>query len=302
MNPTQPLFPFDLGGKRRNDRANRIVAAALAHPGASIPDAAGSRAATYATYDFFDNPSIHPEHLDDAHARYTLDRFAERGPGVLLIAQDTTPIDFTSPARNPGLGQLAHPKHFGLLVHSGLAMTADGVPLGLLHQHVWMRPPDQRGKRAKRRHKETAEKESQRWLDTERACVARLPADQPVVLVSDREADFYDYFALPRRPGEEVVVRAKGRRRVDGTTDLLGVAIGRAPVQGMRTIRVPRADGTPGRSATLAIRFGTYALMPPSTHPRRAELSPLPVQVVYLEEVDPPAQTPPIRWLLLTTR
>ena len=120
--------------------------------------------------------------------------------------------------------------------------------------------------------------------------------------MSDREADFYDYFALPRRPGQDVVVRAKGRRRVDGTTDLLGVAIGRAPVQGMRTIRVPRTDGTPGRSATLAIRFGTYALMPPSTHPRRAELSPLPVQVVYLEEVDPPAQTPPIRWLLLTTR
>ncbi len=180
-------------------------------------------------------------------------------------------------------------------------MTADGLPLGLLHQHVWMRPPEQRGQRKGRRHKETADKESQRWLDTEQACVAALPPARAVVFIADREADFYDYFALPRRPGQAVLVRAKLRRRVAASKELLGVAVQQGPVRGRLTIAVPRTDGQPGRRATLAVRYGTFALLPPSTHPRRKQLQPLPLQAVLVEEVDPPPGVQPLRWLLLTT-
>ena len=38
-----------------------------------------------------------------------------------------------------GLGPLAHPARRGLLVHSVLAATPTGVPLGLLDQEVWAR-------------------------------------------------------------------------------------------------------------------------------------------------------------------
>ncbi len=200
MSTAQELFPFDLGDRRLDRRAAQIVQAALDNPGDSIPLAAGSAAATEATYRFFDNTKVPPAALDRAHQRYTAG-LADATDGPLLIAQDTTPADFTSPARARTLGQLAHAQHFGFFVHSALAMTADGLPLGLLHQHVWMRPPEQRGQRKGRRHKETADKESQRWLDTEPACVAALPPARAVVFIADREADFYDYFALPRRPG-----------------------------------------------------------------------------------------------------
>ena len=300
MNHSCNLYPFDLGDKRLNQRAGRIVQAALEHAGDSIPTAAGNGGAADATYRFLDNSNVDAHAIDDAHARSTVDLTA-RYPGVLLIAQDTTDADFTSPVRNGRLGQLAHAKHFGFFVHSALAMTGDGLPLGLLHQHVWMRPPDQRGKRKDRRRKETADKESQRWLDAEAACLAALPAERTVVMIADRECDFYDYFAMARRPGQEVLIRAKLRRRIAGSQELLGAATRAGTVQGALTVPVPRKTGQPERQATLAVRYGPIALQPPSTHPRRQELTPLPLRTLLVEEENPPAGVKPLQWLLLTT-
>jgi hypothetical protein len=300
MNNSCDLYPFHLGDKRLNQRAGRIVQAALEHAGDSIPSAAGNLAASDATYRFFDNPNVDPHDIDDAHNRSTVD-LAACYAGVLLIAQDTTDADFTSPARNGRLGRLAHAKHFGFFVHSALAMTADGLPLGLLHQHVWMRPPAERGKRKDRRRKETADKESQRWLDAEAACIAALPAERTVVMIADRECDFYDYFAVARRPGQHVLVRAKLRRRIAGSKELLGAATRAGTVQGTLTVHVPRKDGQPERQATLAVRYGAFALQPPSTHPRRKELPTLPLRTLLVEEANPPAGVKPLQWLLLTT-
>ena len=41
MNNSCDLYPFDLGDQRLNQRAGRIVQAALEHAGDSIPTAAG---------------------------------------------------------------------------------------------------------------------------------------------------------------------------------------------------------------------------------------------------------------------
>ena len=64
---------------------------------------------------------------------------------------------------------------------------------------------------------------------------------------------------------------------------------------------MPRKDGRPERRATLAVRYGAFALRPPSTHPRRQELATLPLRTVLVEEVNAPAGVKPLQWLLLTT-
>ena len=43
--------------------------------------------------------------------------------------------------------------------------------------------------------------------------------------MADREADFYDLFAAPRRPGSHLLIRAKPRRRVRHVQRLLGRAV-----------------------------------------------------------------------------
>lgn len=74
--------------------------------------------------------------------------------------------------------------------------------LGLIHQDVWGRDPASRGKRHQRRQRATTDKESQRWLTALAATQQAVPPDVAVITVADREADSYDLFAAPPRPGD----------------------------------------------------------------------------------------------------
>src|SRR5262249_6453459 len=146
-----------------------------------------------------------------------------------------------------------------------------------------------------------AAKESQRWLDGLAATEAALPPERLVLTIADREADFYDLFAAPRRPGHDLLIRAKERRRVHHAAGLLGPAVRASAAAGRAPLPLPRSDARPGRPAPLTIRFGRFWIKPPSTHPRRAALGPVPLWAVRAEEENPPAGPNPVRWLLLTT-
>ncbi len=296
---TPELCQVDLGDQRLNRRLRTLVEALAARPEASVPEATGSWAAAKAAYRFWDNDAVRPDAIRRAHGHATRERLPARGP--ILALQDTTAVDFTPHPATRGLGYLGHPQHHGLWVHSVLCADPDGVPLGLLHQRVWTRDVADLGKRASRRHRPTADKESQRWLTAVAATAAALPADRTVVVVADREADFYDLFAADRRPGVHLLVRAKGRRRVRHPAGLLSRAIRATPERGRVAVRVPRGDDRPARDATLALRFGTFRIEPPSTHPDRKDLPPLALQAVEAVEPGPPAGQEPVRWLLLTT-
>jgi hypothetical protein len=82
-------------------------------------------------------------------------------------------------------------------VHSCLAVSGEGEPLGLLHQYTWSRT-ERSGKAKDKRKKATADKESQRWLDTLTAAEKDIDESVCVVHVGDREADIYDLFVQPR--------------------------------------------------------------------------------------------------------
>ena len=214
-----------------------------------------------------------------------------------------TPPASTSPTipDTTGLGYLGHSKRSGLWLHSALAVTAAGVPLGLIDQRTWTRDPATLGKRAGGNKKETAEKESQRWLDALAATEAAVPAGPTVVTVADREADFYDLFAAPRRPGSHLLIRAKPRRRVRHVERLLGRAVRAAAAAGTMAVELRRGDDRPPRRAVLTIRFATLEIAPPSTHPRRKELPHLRLTAILAEEESPPAGQEPVCWWLVTT-
>jgi hypothetical protein len=66
-------------------------------------------------------------------------------------------------------------------------------------------------------------------------------------------------------------------------------------------VKLPRANGRPGRTAALTLRYGTFAIEPPGTHPRRTQLPALPLTVVLAQEEHPRPGRPAVRWLLLST-
>ncbi len=284
-----------------NKRLVKLVDDLLHAPESSVPVASGDWAATKAVYRFWDNPRVDPGDIRAAHSAVTLERVEDHRHEPILVIQDTTSFDFTDHPHTAGLGYLGHSKRSGLWLHTALAVSAAGVPLGPLHQCTWTRDPKTLGKRALRNKKETADKESQRWLDALAATEEALAADQMVVTVADREADFYDLFAAPRREGLHLLIRAKPRRRVRQVERLLGHAVRATKAAGTMTVELRRGDDRPPRQAVLTLRFAPVDIAPPSTHPRRTELPHLRLTAILAEEENPPAGQEPVRWWLLTT-
>ena len=191
----QELATADFGDARLSKRLVRIVADKLANPTASIPQASGSWAATKATYRFLDSKQVAADSIRAAHLDATRSRIPQHE--TVLVLQDTTELLYTSHPHTTGLGDLDHAGSKGLKVHSALAATRDGVPLGLVQQAVWARQAAPKAKRPKSRKRPRAERESQRWLTTLAAAQQAIKAPTRLIVVADREADIYPLFSAP---------------------------------------------------------------------------------------------------------
>ena len=120
----------ELGDARRTARLIRLVETLGNHPEQSIPDACdGDRAAIKATYRFFESEAIDPDAIMAAQRDATVGRCAAYP--LILAVQDTTELNFTSHPGTQGLGHLRAAQQQGFLVHSVLALSPTGVPLGV---------------------------------------------------------------------------------------------------------------------------------------------------------------------------
>lgn len=293
------LQTLDLGDVRRNQRLARLVMDLAAQPSASVPEACGNWAETKAAYRLWANAEVAPEAIRVAQRDATLRRL--RGRSRILILQDTTDLDFRTHPATTGLGPLEHPRQQGLKVHSSLAVSLDGVPLGLLQQAVWARDPEQTGQRHTRRRRPTEAKESQRWLTALAASQDAVPAEIGCLTVADRKADIYDLFARPRRTGSELLIRASHNRRITQEAGYLKQAVAAAPAVGEHVLVVGRTPQQRARQASLTLRVAALDLVPPRHHRQRGQCQPVPVWAIEAREEHPPASVPPVHWLLLST-
>lgn len=290
------LAQTTLGDARLTKRFIRIVADKLANPTASIPQASGTWAATKATYRFFASPQVSASALRASHAAATVRRAAQH-PTVLLL-QDTTELNYSTHPHTRDLGFLDNPKSHGIKVHSGMAATLDGVPLGIVHQEVWTRDPATKGIPPRKRPH--AERESHRWLTTLAAVQQTIPAPTRVIVVADREADLYPLFIAPRDARTDLVIRATHDRGLVGGQRLSAV-IAQVPRPGSGTVAIPPNGTRPARTASVAVGWSSLQWLPPTDAPHAATAPRPTLQLVVVEETAPPAGVRPLRWWLWTT-
>ena len=187
-----------LPDQRRVQRFILLATDFAQQPTAPIPQACGSWAKTKAACRFLDPDSVNPPDLLAAHTPATLVRM--RAPAVVLCAQDPPSLNYSTHPPTEGLGPIRNNRDqtIGLFLHSTLALTPAGQPLGLLHAHRWARWTDALGRCSHARNRAPlAEKESQKWLDSLTACQAGAVAcpDPTRVNLADREGDLYELFA-----------------------------------------------------------------------------------------------------------
>jgi len=298
---TEELRSAQLGDSRLRGRLVKLVEDLATQPGVSVAKACGNWAATKGAYRFWSSEQVEASAIRQAHVDGTVRRIEASGEDTILVVQDTTELDYTAHQRTKGLGFLDCPTRQGLKVHSALAVSAQGVPLGLIHQKVWVRDVATKGKSAQRQQRKTVDKESQRWLTAQEATLASLPAGPAVVTIADQEADIYDLFRAPRRAGGELLIRVSHDRRVEHEEQYLWAAIERAPVAGTLEVALGRAGDRQPRQLVLTVRFATLSILPPRHYPQRALLPPVMVQLVLAQEENPPAGVEGVCWLLLTT-
>lgn len=295
----EELKQADLKDARLNKRLIRLVEDLSAQPTASIPQACGDWAGAKGAYRFWDSPRVTPEAIRQASQQSTVERM--EAEETILAVQDTTDLDFTHHPAKQGVGPVDHPAHRGLKVHTVFGVSTQGVPLGVIHQQVWARDPEEVGKSQQRRKKEIKDKESQRWLTSQAATEEVIPKGRRIITIADREADIYDLFALPRRQGAELLIRATHNRRVNHEAKYVWEAMRQVPSHGQFLFEMPRRGERPPRWVRLTIRFTTLQIQPPRHHRKRSKLKAISLQVILAEEQNPPAGQTPVCWLLVTT-
>ena len=291
-----------LGDARLSRRVEQVAAALAAAPGASLPQALGEWAALKAAYRLFDHAQVTPARLLAPHQQATAARLV--GQARILAVQDTTYLDFT---RHPAseVGPIGHTDQAlqGLVLHSTLALTEDGTPLGLLTHQIWQRA---QAPAAPAHRRPLEAKESYKWIAALRRAAALLPPQVEMVTVADPEADLFALFQVAAECDSHLLVRAHhARRLLEPAGASLWPTVRQSPVRSVLTIELPPRHQRPARTVTAALRWRAVTLAAPTPRVPAATVAPLQPQALWaltVDEIDPPAgAAEPLRWQLLTT-
>lgn len=287
---------------RLNKRLIKIANSFYDNPESSIPQACKNYSATEVAYRFFSNKRVKPEAILMGHREQTIERMKKHD--TVLIIQDTTTISYMNHPATKGLGTYRNLKtDLGFLNHTALAITADGVPLGILSRQTWTRDPNELGKRPHSNKLPTSEKESQKWLTALDESMKDVPRYINAVTVCDREADVYDFINKAIIDGRHLLVRVKRKDRLLNNGKFLIEEIESQTISGHFTVDVPRdaENKRPPRKAELSIRYCPVTIQPPIKRNKKKLLPNLNLYLVLAEESTPLQGVEPIYWLLLTT-
>jgi hypothetical protein len=270
------LAHVEFADERLKARLGRLLGDLGDRIGGTLPMACQDWAATKAAYRFFDNPRVDEGAILGGHMAATAARFAS-ATGTVLVLHDTTEFSFTRNTPD-GVGYLSYVKGrhgthtaCGVLLHSSLVVTTNGLPLGLAAVKFWTRRTFKGTNAAKRVVNPTTvpieEKESVRWLENLARSTQRLGDPDRCVHVGDREADIFELFHAADAARTHFLVRTAVDRLAGQGGTTVAKLMARQPIRGTHAVEV-RDDHGVASSATVHVRFRRVTVHPPG---RQAE-------------------------------
>ena len=296
------LASVQLQDARLDRRCGELAVQLAMQPSGPINQACEDWADAKAAYRFFDNDKVTLERIRAPHHQRTVERIAQHKQ--VLAVQDTSFLNYTHHPQTEGLGAIGNKSQHqrGLGMHSTLAVTTQGTPLGLLTQEFFTRPEDEPAHRPEEcRSLPIEEKESYRWLQAFEQTLTLAPPGVEVITVCDREADIYELFAFAQEREAPLVVRASSDRALlDDEVGKLWLKAEKQPTVGSLTVHISGNDQRQARQATVSVRFTAVTLRPP-WRPNGLKLPSVTLNAILVREEDPaPDVDEPIEWLLLT--
>ena len=160
----------------------------------------------------------------------------------------------------------------GLLVHSSLAATTDGLPLGMAAARFWTRKKF-KGTNALRRKVNPTRvpiegKESMRWLDNLRQSTELLGDPARCVHICDREGDIWELFCLARELDTHFLVRRCSDRLAEDGSRTVASIMAEEKVRGLHWVAVRDDKGKLG-STQVEISYRRITVRPPIAKQKR---------------------------------
>ncbi|TAN25965.1 MAG: IS4 family transposase [Castellaniella sp.] len=269
--------------------------------GPSIPFASQDWAQAKAAYRFFSNPRVDERAILSGHMRRTRER-ADAAPGPLLILHDTTEISYGGNTDGVGLiGRVARHTVCGILMHSSLAVTLQGLPLGLCAIKFWTRSKFKGTNALKRSINATRvpieQKESIRWLQNVQQATELLDCPDRCIHVGDREGDIYELFCAATGLHTHFLIRTCADRLCGDGSQTVGQQMAATRTQGLHRVEFRDPHGRICQ-ALLTLAFQRLRLLP--SRAKRSRYPELTVTVIHAREKDPPEGREPIDWKLVT--
>jgi Transposase DNA-binding len=301
-----------LADERLSKRLRQLLVQIGSAMGQSIPLVCQDWANTKAAYRFFSNERVNEADILAGHFQSTRDRTAATD-GLVLVLHDTTEFTYRrekseaigiTKSINSGrdkAGRLRSHTVCGILMHSSLAVTTEGLPLGLAAIKLWTRKKFKGTAALKRKINPTRvpieKKESIRWLENLKQSTELLDDPGRCVHIGDRESDIYELFCMAQRAGTHFLVRTCVDRLAGDGGHTIADEMEEVAVKGLHRIEVKDGNGDP-EEAILEIRYRKIRVLPPVGKQKRYPA--LTLTVIHAEERGAPKNRKKIDWKLIT--
>jgi Transposase DNA-binding len=298
--------------ERLNKRLRKLVAQMGSAMGQSIPLVCQDWANTKAAYRFFSNERVSEADILAGHFQSTRDRTVVTD-GPVLVLHDTTEFSYQrensaaigiTKSINSGRDKAGRPRVHtvcGILMHSSLAVTTEGLPLGLAAVKFWTRKKFKGTNALKKKINPTRvpieKKESIRWLENVQQATELLGDPGRCVHVGDRESDIYELFCAAQEAGTHFLIRTCVDRLAGDGDHTIADEMDEVAVKGLHRIEVRDNNGNPDE-AVLEIKYRKLRVLPPVDKQKRYPA--LTLTVIRAEERGTPTNRKKIEWKLIT--
>jgi len=294
----------ELGDVRRTSRLVLMAQRAARRPSGKISEVYDSAAERQGAYDFLESQDSGSRAIGDAMARSTARRCAEHD--WVYVPLDGTSVkvwDGTSGRKNFGAIGTYTNGATGLKVNNALALSPDGVPIGMAGQVWWSRPRKRVKKQTHRNRQPIGSKETQHLLTCVDQVVKTFAEHAPKTkcwFQMDRGCDAHYVLAHLADSGHFFTVRSQSLRRMISGRRKAWVkeTLSKEPVLGGFSLELPATESREARRAKITVRAKHVTLRLRDRH--KTKSIDLPINVVLVQELG--RRSDRVDWLLLTNQ
>ena len=283
--PSEDFSTIDFGDARLNKRLRMSVDQMTKRSQESIMGAVKERFSAKGFYRLVGNAKFTLGKLQAAAKTATIARIADHRE--VLLVQDTIYISMKNHKKTEGLGYSSENVR-GFNAHSCIALTPEGLPLGLVSQsHDTRKEPKSNLTEAEKAARPIEEKESFKWIDTLRESIKDMPEGVKVTTICDREGDFYELYAEALELKTDFVIRVVHNRNTNEDDKVID-KIHRATPVGQVTVNIPRdtRSNRPARQATMEVAYCAVTVNRPKSVKSEKAPKSISMNVVRITEVD----------------